>query len=142
MPARPDSRPPPGPDASPSGGPPIQLQDAGPLQGGGVSNSSIQIPFEVGSTNITGDASAAIDRIATAVTTGGTASVTLVARETETWDPTTRSDIIAKRIAAVTAALQAKGIAPTLIMVTWTATDDKMTRDGPGFQEIAKLKVG
>ena len=142
VPARPDSLPPPGPDATPSSGPPIQLQDSGPLQGGGVSSTSIQIPFEVGSTNITGDASAAIDRIATAVTTGGTASVTLVARETETWDPTTRSDIIAKRIAAVTAALQAKGIAPTLIMVTWTATDDKMTRDGPGFQEIAKLKVG
>jgi curli biogenesis system outer membrane secretion channel CsgG len=119
---------------------PIQLQDADPGQG--ADTTSIQVPFEIGSNTIGGDAEAAIDKIATTVSTGGVVRVTLVARETETWDPNTRSDVIAKRIAAVTSALEAKGVAATLIMVTWTATQDQMTHDGPGFQEIAKLKVG
>ena len=45
---------------------------------------------------------------------------------------------------AVTAALASRGIAPGAIQITWRPdpADTSIHRDGPGLQEIAKLRVG
>jgi len=111
----------------------------GAPQTGGV----LQLPFEFGATALSGSAMALVDQIAEAAKKGAT-EVMLVARESENWDARKRDDLINQRIAAFTSALANRGIAPAAVRVTWRpdAADTSIHRDGPGLQEIAKLRIG
>ncbi len=108
-----------------------------------ASGSDVQVSFEFGSSVLMGDALARIDRIASAARQGGV-NVLITARDTENFEPGRRDALIRERIAAITSALASKGIAPGAIRVTWQpdASDSSIHRDGPGLQEIARLKVG
>ncbi|MDB5752990.1 MAG: hypothetical protein JWP65_3411 [Ramlibacter sp.] len=113
-------------------------QTGAPLTGG-----VLQLPFEFGATALGGGAMALIDQIAATAKTGP-AEVMLVARDTESWDSRKRDDLSNQRIAAVTSALANRGIAPAAVSVVWRpdAADSSIHRDGPGLQEIAKLRIG
>jgi curli biogenesis system outer membrane secretion channel CsgG len=112
---------------------------AGAPQTGGV----LQVPFEFGATALDGSAMALVDQIAEAAKKGAT-EVMLVARDSENWDARKRDDLINQRIVALTSALANRGIAPAAVSVTWRpdASDSSIHRDGPGLQEIAKLRIG
>jgi curli biogenesis system outer membrane secretion channel CsgG len=128
-------------------GPGVQTGGTPVNQGGngtaGVSGSDVQLSFEFGSSVLMGDALARIDRIAVAAKQSGV-NVLLTARDTENFDPAKRDALTRERIAAITSALASKGIAPGAIRVTWQpdASDSSIHRDGPGLQEIARLRVG
>lgn len=113
-------------------------QTGAPLTGG-----LQQLPFEFGATVLGGGTLALIDQIAAAAKKGPT-EVMLVARDTESWDGRKRDDLTNQRIASFTSALANRGIAPAAISVTWRpdAADSSIHRDGPGLQEIAKLRIG
>lgn len=102
-----------------------------------------QIPFDFGSSTLGGATMALIDQIAEAGKKGST-EVVIVARDTEIWDASKRDGLIDQRVAALTSALANRGIAPAAISVTWRpdAADSSIHRDGPGLQEIAKLRIG
>jgi curli biogenesis system outer membrane secretion channel CsgG len=124
-----------------------------PLQGGvavnaaaqtgsRLSGTGLQIPFEFGAAALTGGTLNLIDQIAAAAAKGS-AEVVLVARDTENWDASKRDSLIDQRIGVVSSALATRGIAPGGISVTWRPdkADTSIHRDGPGLQEIAKLRI-
>lgn len=136
--------------ANPSGG------FAGPMVSSGVpvnqstaggaaaaSGPEVQVSFEFGSTVLMGDALGRIEQIAAASKQGGV-NVLITARETENFDPSKRDALTRQRIATITSALASKGIAPGAVQVTWQpdAADTSIHRDGPGMQEIARLRIG
>lgn len=108
-----------------------------------TSGMTQQLPFEFGATTLGGGAMALMDQIAAAAKNGPT-EVMLVARDTESWDGRKRDDLTNQRIAAFTSALANRGIAPAAVSVSWRpdAADSSIHRDGPGLQEIAKLRIG
>jgi len=83
-----------------------------------------------------------LDQIAAAAAKAPT-EVVLVARDTENWDAGKRDLLTDQRIGVVTSALISRGIAPGGISVSWRPdkADTAIHRDGPGLQEIAKLRV-
>ena len=103
----------------------------------------IQIPFEFGDTLLKGATTELIDRIAAAAKQAAV-DVTLVARDIENWDPARRDDLINQRIAAVSTALANRGVGIGAIRVVWRPdpADTSIHRDGPGLQELAKLRIG
>lgn len=112
-------------------------ENAAPGSGG-----QIQIGFEFGDATFMASAQAALDRIATLAAAGGV-DVVLVARDTEAWDPAKRDALIEQRLAAVVAALSNRGLPVGGVSVTWRPdkADTSVHRDGPGLQEIAKIRV-
>ena len=113
------------------------------VTGGHVPGGVVQIAFDFGAADLSGPSLNLLDQIAAAAKSGG-APVTLVSRDTENLDPGKRDALTNQRIAAVTAALASRGIAPGAIQITWRPdpADTSIHRDGPGLQEIAKLRVG
>jgi len=111
--------------------------------GGRPAAESIPISFEFGTANLGGAALPSLDRAA-AMSKVGPVEVVIVVRDTENWDPTRRDALIDQRIGAVKAALATRGIAPAAVVTTWrpAAADTSIHRDGPGQQEIAKLRIG
>ncbi len=132
-----------------AGGTPVQSGQSGTavnasspsaaLPTGGVT----QLPFEFGATQLGGASIALVDQIAAAARRGSV-EVMLVARDSENWDARKRDDLIDQRIAAFTSALANRGVAPAAVNVIWRpdAADSSIHRDGPGLQEIAKLRIG
>jgi len=110
--------------------------------GASLTGSSLQIPFEFGAAALTGGTLNLIDQIAAAAAKAPT-EVVLVARDTENWDSGKRDLLTDQRIGVVTTALASRGLAPGGISVTWRPdkADTSIHRDGPGLQEIAKLRV-
>lgn len=108
-----------------------------------LSSGSTQVGFEFGSNLLSGATMALLDQIAVAAKAGA-ADVVLVARDNEVWDAGKRDALTDQRVAALTSALANRGIAPAAISVTWRpdAADTSIHRDGPGLQEIAKLRIG
>jgi curli biogenesis system outer membrane secretion channel CsgG len=108
-----------------------------------LTGTAAQVSFEFGATALGGGSLAQLDQIAVAAKKGAT-DIVLVARDTENWDARKRDTLTDQRIAAVTSALANRGVAPAAISVTWRpdAADTSIHRDGPGLQEIAKLRVG
>jgi curli biogenesis system outer membrane secretion channel CsgG len=106
------------------------------------SGGSTQILFEFGSTTLSGATLALIDQIAAAAKKGQT-EVILVARDNENWDASKRDGLTNQRIAAITSALANRGVSPAAISLIWRpdAADTSIHRDGPGLQEIAKLRI-
>lgn len=128
--------------------PPSPAVAAGPMlndvvaTGAAPSGKIIQIAFEFGDANLTGSSQALIDQIVQSLASGP-AEVIIVARDTENWDPAKRDALIDQRIAVVTAALANRGVAAGGVQVTWRPdkADTSIHRDGPGLQEIAKIKI-
>jgi curli biogenesis system outer membrane secretion channel CsgG len=108
-----------------------------------TSGMTQQVPFEFASATLGGATLTLVDEIAAAAKQGPT-EVMLVARDTENWDGRKRDELTNQRITALTSALANRGIAPAAINVIWRpdASDSSMHRDGPGLQEIAKLRIG
>ncbi|HEX7710866.1 MAG TPA: CsgG/HfaB family protein [Sphingomonadaceae bacterium] len=120
---------------------PVNQTSSGSASAGG--GSDVQVGFEFGSAQLMGDSLAKIDQIAAAAKTGAI-NVMIVAHDTENLDPGKRVALTWQRIAAITSALASRGIAPGAVQVTWQpdASDTSIHRDGPGMQELARLKVG
>lgn len=116
--------------------------NAVPVTGGAPSGTVVQVPFEFGDASIGGGVQAVLDRIVAAAKQGGI-DVTLVARDTENWDPGKRDSLIDQRLSALMAGLGNRGIAAGAIRVTWRPdkADTSIHRDGPGLQEIAKIRI-
>ncbi|WP_440532823.1 CsgG/HfaB family protein [Variovorax sp. YR566] len=113
-------------------------------QGGArLTGTATQVSFDFGATTLGGSSLALIDQIAGLAKKGST-DIVLVARDTENWDARKRDELTDQRIAAVTSALANRGVAPGAISLTWRpdAADTSIHRDGPGLQEIAKLRIG
>lgn len=108
-----------------------------------ASGADVQIGFEFGSTQLGGEALSRLDQIAAAAKQGGI-NVLIVARDTENFDPSRRDALTNQRIAAITSALGSRGVAPAAVRVTWRPdpSDSSIHRDGPGMQEIARLRIG
>lgn len=111
-------------------------------KGGATAAAQMQVGFEFGDANLMSSAQSVLDMIAQ-LSGEGTALVTLVARDTENWDPARRDALLDQRIAAVVAALSNRGVPASAVQVTWrpSSGDSAIYRDGPGFQEIAKLII-
>jgi hypothetical protein len=103
----------------------------------------VPISFEFGAGNIGGGALAVLDRAA-AMSKVGVVEILLVAQDTENWDPAKRDALINQRIVAVTAALAQRGVSPASVRTVWRppASDTSIHLDGPGRQQIAKLRIG
>jgi len=126
-----------------SGSAPVSLNAKAAGAGAGASaGATIQVPFEFGDSSIGGGAQAVLDRIAAAAKQGST-DVMLVARDTENWDPGKRDTLIDQRLSALVAALGNRGVSAGAIRVIWRPdkADTSLHRDGPGLQEIAKIRI-
>jgi curli biogenesis system outer membrane secretion channel CsgG len=130
---------------------PVQLdtaqpvQSVGPLQNAGDAGASQQgfkVAFDFGSAELPGSSLTNMDRIATS-SKKASVSITLLARDTENWDPGKRDELIAARVQAVSRALAQRGVPSSAVVLDWkpASTDTGIYRDGAGFQEVAKLHV-
>jgi curli biogenesis system outer membrane secretion channel CsgG len=119
-------------------GPAVNAQSVGSTS---APKGSVQIAFEFGSMQLTGAALDMIDRIAAL---GGGTEIILISRDTEVFDVGKRDSLTDQRIAAVVTALQQRGIPAAAVSTTWrpASSDTTVHRDGPGMQEIAKIRVG
>lgn len=104
---------------------------------------TVPISFEFGAGSIGGGALAALDRAA-AMSKVGPVEVLIVAPDIENWDPAKRDALINQRIVAVTAALAQRGVTPASVRTVWrpSSSDTSIHLDGPGRQQIAKLRIG
>ena len=120
-----------------------QAMNAAETSSGHVPGGATQIAYDFGAADLSGAALGLLDQLAAAAKRGPV-DVTLVARDTENFDPGKRDALINQRIAAITAALGSRGIAPGAVRLTWRPdpADTSIHRDGPGLQEIAKLRIG
>jgi len=116
--------------------------NAAPVNAGGSADGAIQLSFEIGSADLSGAALALVDRIVTAHAKGPV-DVVIVARDTETPDPGKRDALADQRIAALIAALVARGIVPGSVGSLWRPdpADTSIHREGPGLQAIARLRI-
>jgi curli biogenesis system outer membrane secretion channel CsgG len=117
--------------------------NAVPTGSGGSGGSAIQLPFEIGSADLSGAALALVGDIV-AAHAKGPVDVVIVARDTETPDPGKRDALADQRIAALIAALAARGIAPGAASMLWRPdpTDTAIHREDAGLQAIARLRIG
>jgi len=108
-----------------------------------MGGEALQIPFEFGSADLGGGTLALLDQIGAQSKKGGI-DVILLSHDTENLDPGKRDALTNQRIATIVAALATRGIAPGAVRIVWRPgpTDTSIHRDGPGMQEIAKIRVG
>ncbi len=114
-----------------------------PTSASAPSAGDARILFEVGSEDLSGDAMAALDRIA-ALARNGQISLTLVGRDIEVLDPSKRQALTDRRIAALVEALGKRGIATGAIAVSWRPdpADPSIQHDAAGLQRLARLRIG
>ncbi|MEO9132845.1 MAG: CsgG/HfaB family protein [Sphingomonas sp.] len=103
----------------------------------------VDLPYEFGSATLSGGTLALLDRVV-AASGKGSVEVRIVAPDTESLDPGKRDALTDQRLAALIAALVARGIAPGAFATVWRANpaDTSVHRDGPGLQDIARLRIG
>jgi curli biogenesis system outer membrane secretion channel CsgG len=120
----------------------LVLQTAGGADGDGDRQRGVKVVFDFGSAVLPGASLNDMDRIA-ALAKRGPVPVTLLARDTENWDPGKRDQLIADRIQSISRALAQRGVRPGAVVLDWKpgSTDTGIFRDGAGFQEIARLHV-
>jgi len=121
------------------------VQEIGQVQNKGNDSAGEQgfkVAFDFGSAELPGTNLTNMDRIA-AMSKKAAVHITLLARDTESWDPGKRDQLIADRVRAVSQALVQRGVSLGAIILDWkpALSDTGITRDGAGFQEIAKLHV-
>ncbi|PTD27833.1 CsgG/HfaB family protein [Sphingomonas fennica] len=104
--------------------------------------ASIQLAFEVGSADLTGSASALLERIA-AGAAYGPIMVTLVARDSENLDPGARDALTGRRIEALMTALAQRGVARRAIETVWRPGkgDPAIIPATPGLQRLAVVRI-
>ena len=114
-----------------------------PTQDARRSDGEVQLPFEFASAELQGAGLTMVDRIAAAAARGPVA-VMIVARDTETLEPAKRDALTDQRIAALVAALAARGIATGAVTLSWRPdrTDTAMHHGGAGLQDLARLRIG
>lgn len=107
-----------------------------------AAGSEMQLGFEFGDSNLMANAQPVLDTVAQ-LAAESTVSVVLVARDTENWDPARRDALLDQRIAALMVAFANRGIPASAVQVTWrpSSVDSTIYRDGPGFQELARVKI-
>ena len=122
--------------------PPVSL-NALPARTSGPAGREIQIGFQFGAVTLGPETAAQLDNIAAAAKQG-MIEVMLTARDTEIWDSTKRDSLIDQRLASVVSGLAARGIAGGAVRVVWRPdrADTSIHRDGPGMQELIKIRVG
>ena len=107
-----------------------------------AAGGEMQLGFEFGDSNLMTSAQPVLDMVAQ-LAAESTVSVVLIARDTENWDPARRDALLDQRIAALMVALANRGIPAAAVQVTWrpSSVDSTIYRDGPGFQELARVKI-
>lgn len=110
--------------------------------GSSPGNVAVAVPFEFASAAPAAAADAALERIATAAAKGPL-EIALVARETETLDAAKRDALTSERIAAVVAALRARGFRGA-VSILWRAdpSGPAVRSAASGFQDVARLRIG
>lgn len=120
------------------------LLNTSPSGGAGQATSAaeLQVQFEFGAVTIASASISTIDAIA-ARWQRGPVNVTLVSRDIENLDPAKRDALIDQRLAILSFALERKGVPKAAIRTTWrpARSDTTIYRDGPGLQEIAKIRL-
>lgn len=106
-------------------------------------NSGIQVIFEFGDVSIGGPMQTVLDRIST-LARQGPVEFTIVARDTENWDPGKRDSLLTQRMQIIAASLLNRGVPAGAIRVVWRPdkADTSIHRDGPGLQKLATIRVG
>ena len=123
-------------------GPALLNQSSGAGAAQQSSGSDLQVQFEFGAVTIASNSISVIDAIA-ARWNSGPVNVTLVSRDIENLDPGKRDALIDQRLAILAFALERKGISKAAIRTVWrpAKNDTSIHRDGPGLQEIAKIRI-
>jgi curli biogenesis system outer membrane secretion channel CsgG len=120
----------------------VAPQNALDADADGSQRGGFKVAFDFGSAELPGSSLSNMDRVAK-MAAKGAVPITLLARDTENWDPGKRDQLIADRMQAVGRALAQRGVPTTAIVLDWkpAASDTGIFRDGAGYQEIAKLHV-
>lgn len=115
----------------------------GPTSVNAPAGPDVRVVFEVGSDALTGSASTLVERIA-AEAAHGPVTVTLLARDSEVIDPAKRAELTDRRLAALTSALERRGIDPATIAISWrpARADPTLPTDGAGLLRLAQLRIG
>lgn len=110
---------------------------------GAAADLVVKITFEIGSADISGSASALVDRIAAAAERGPI-TVTIVSRDTENLDPGARNVLTDRRVAALVGALARRGVPRKSAAMLWRPgpSDPAIVPDSPGLQRLAVLRLG
>jgi hypothetical protein len=123
-----------------------RLPLAGPINaartGDAGATTVVAIPFEFSSAALPSTEGGLIERVAT-IAASGRVDIVLLAHETETLDPGKRDALTDQRVAALAAALQARGVRKPLTVV-WRADPNMTAVHGSvaGFQDIVRLQLG
>lgn len=106
-------------------------------------DAALAVPFDIGSSELTGGSVSLVERIAAAAAKGPV-ELTIVARDTEKLDANQRDGLSDRRIAALLAALKARGVDPDTVRLIWRPkpSDTALHRSGPGLQLVARLRIG
>jgi curli biogenesis system outer membrane secretion channel CsgG len=104
---------------------------------------SFRLSFDLDRGDLPGAVLGSLDRIAAAAG-AGPVEIILLAPDTESPDPGKRDALTDRRIAAIVAALLARGVAAHSVGSLWRPdpADGIVRRDGAGLQRIARLKIG
>ncbi len=122
----------------------LNAQTSGaPLQNGlmDATDGQLAIKFNVGATDISGGDVSTLDQIA-ARSRQTPVAVLLLASVTESWAPSRRQQLLNARINSVRKALQIRGVMNFSVAWMPSSTQNGITMDGSGYQEIAVLIVG
>jgi curli biogenesis system outer membrane secretion channel CsgG len=122
----------------------LNAQTSGaPVQNGLMdsNNGQLGIKFNFGATDISGGDVSTLDQIA-ANSRQTPVAVLLLASVTENWAPSKRQQLLNARISAVRKALQIRGVMNFTVAWMPSGTQNGITMDGSGYQEIAVLIVG
>lgn len=137
----------------PVAGAPVGGQAAAPVEGGqslnaltsssgGNDNKQMELGFEFGDPALMSSGLATLGQIVSQLANSDV-ELTLMARDSETWDAAKRDGLTDQRIAAIVNQLAARGVPTSQISITWRPdkSDTSIHRGSPGMQEIAKLKI-
>jgi len=110
--------------------------------GGARAAGAAAVPFEFASAAPAATADALFERIATAAAKA-TLDIVLVAHETEALDPARREALTDQRVAAVVAALRARGVrGPVSVVWRPDPSGPAVRSAASGFQDVARLRIG
>lgn len=112
-------------------------------QGSRGAASGVQLVFEFGDAAVGGGMQAALDQVA-AASKQGAVTFSILARETEVWDPAKRDALLNQRLSAIISALGNRGVPTASLIVTWRPdkADTAINRAGSGLQLLASVKAG
>ncbi|NML06740.1 hypothetical protein HHL13_13215 [Sphingomonas sp. G-3-2-10] len=112
-------------------------------QPGSGTGDGVALMFEPGSSDLGGSALALLDRVAGAAR-AAPVEVRIAARDVEVLEPAKRDALTDQRIAAVVAALAARGVGKAGIALRWrpAPSDTTLHRGEAGAQNLARLRIG